>query len=197
MLSKLVTWIKTASPELDQWVNWVKVNGSRGLGAEIGLVRLVDGSVDLTQAIPLTDRNPNDKLPEIDFDAVDLSKIFLPKKQSTQTNVVSPDDVAKLKDELRIELKQLVTNQIGGIKLESSIFKAKVAVIEYALMVLSGRRGITDLKDALERQQDWKFMSNLGTKSNLEMKIQQVIELFDPLHRTESKLAPRIASATF
>ncbi|MBI2786020.1 MAG: hypothetical protein HYX60_06835 [Legionella longbeachae] len=136
LLNKLLSWVKNSPIELDQWVEWVKVNGSRGLGSEIGLVRRYSGEVDLKQAVPQDDRKKEDGLAEINFDKVNLSEIFLAKEKPIK-KLPLESEANELKELLSIDLQKLTMQQFTNHKLAKNIFQAKVTVIEFLTAVFS------------------------------------------------------------
>ncbi|KTD14545.1 hypothetical protein Lgra_0576 [Legionella gratiana] len=186
LLNRLVTWLKDAPPELDAWVEWVKVNGSRGLGSEIALVRLDNGDVDLRQAIPQGDRKPGDNIAEIDFDKIDLRKIFLPDLRSTMKEedialkMPSKHQIGPLIQLFSEELSRLVSQQLTEHRLEKEEFQAKTKIINLALAVLQGKTDVSVLLEEVNRDKKWLSVSSLGFKSKLEGMVQQVLELYAP-----------------
>jgi hypothetical protein len=180
LLNKLINWVKSAPPELDEWVAWVKVNGSQSFGASISDVRLVDGTVNLSTPIPKPTRKEKGRLSDIDFDEGALRSVFLPKSQTTAPSRATSETQGKLKEELGYELKQLVTQQMSINKLDQKVFQAKVKVIEIALSVLSGNSSKKDLVTAMNDNKEWNSVSMPGFKSRLEVEIQEVMDLLEP-----------------
>lgn len=186
LLNKLVTWLKTAPPQLDKWVDWVKVNGSRGLGAELALVRLSNGTVDLKQAMPQNDRKAGDKIAEINFDKVDLSKVFLPESQSVRKEkdlyflgMPSKKENEQLIQQLSFELSRLVSQQLTPEhQLEKEVFQAKTRIINIALGVLQGTKDVSVLLGEVSRDQLWLSTSSVGLKSKLEKLVGDVLDLY-------------------
>ncbi|CDZ76088.1 hypothetical protein BN59_00352 [Legionella massiliensis] len=200
LLNKLVEWVKNSPVELDAWVDWVKVNGSRGLGSEIALVRQANGDVDLRQAIPQGDRKPGEKIAEIDFDNVDLKKIFMPNDEEeifvapmVEQAVVdlAEEKVTRLRQELGDELNRLVRNQQSGEhRLDRSIFQDKVAVITQALSVLEGSSDINNLEEAVNSNQHWDYVSMPGLRSRLQEQVECLLEMFKPAVEYRSSSSP-------
>lgn len=177
LLDKLVTWIKTAPPELDKWVDWVKVNGSRGLGSEIGLVRTYSGTVDIRKAAPPTDRKPDDNIAQIDFDKVDMRKVFHPK----EPRVMKGDDAKDaLAGEFSRELDRIVSLQLTQHKVVPEVFKAKVDVINLALAVLQDKEKVSELEKMVEQDKVWLSTSPAALKSKLQVLVEAVFDLYVP-----------------
>jgi hypothetical protein len=184
LINKLLMWITTASPKLEEWVNWVSKNGSRGLGSEIAQVRQADGAVDLRQAVPQGDRDPKDKLAEIDFGKADLRTIFFPAAGATARGGVLrrvDEQIEILSRQLATELQQLVSDQVhGSFKLEKSVYRAKVAVIQEALDVLSGNSSLDKLLKTLEANVGWDSVPMPGMRSTLNTYVEQIFVLVGP-----------------
>lgn len=175
LINRLIRWVTTASPKLEEWVKWVSENGSRGLGSEIGQVRSLSGKIDLTRAVPPEDRASGSKIAEIDFDKVDLGKIFLPDSRKDHS-IASPKP-NRLIQKLSLEMQQLIFNQQGVFKLEKSVFQAKIAVINAAIDVLSDKAGLPALLNTIEENKNWDIVSWPKMNSKLKKYVEQVIEL--------------------
>ncbi|KTD75567.1 hypothetical protein [Legionella waltersii] len=189
LLSKLINWVKKSTPELDKWVAWVKVNGSQSFGSRISGVRLVDGTVNLSVLPPKPTSNTNGGFIDIDFGEAALKTVFLPKSTTVQLPSKTSERHESLKVELGHELKSLVDQQLTVNKLERSVFQAKVQVIEAALSVLAGKSSKKDLEAAMTKNKGWNSVSSTGFKSRLEVKIQEVIDLYTPEASLGTKLS--------
>ncbi|KTC98176.1 hypothetical protein [Legionella erythra] len=181
LLKKLVLWVKEAPPELEEWINWVRVNGSRGLGAEIGGVRSKTGQVDLSQAIPKEDRKASDNVAEIDFEKVDLRAVFYPHTPLSQAKGNETDaDTDLLMKQLNQYLQDLMKQRMSTPSQPVQPFKAKVQIIEMALSVLKGRANVKELIALASSSQEWKITGSGLKKSKLELLVGEVIDFKSP-----------------
>ncbi|KTD49404.1 hypothetical protein Lrub_0503 [Legionella rubrilucens] len=186
-LNKLVNWIKEAPPELEAWINWVRVNGSRGLGAEIGGVRSKSGQVDLSQAIPKEDRKASDNVAEIDFEKVDLREVFSPRSYSSKDEIeesqIDPD-AEVLIDQLNRYLLDTVNQRLISSSQPMEPFKSKIQIIELALSVLKNKDDVKKLISLSTSELEWKA-SSTGFKSKLENLIEDVIRIKSTTSQSE------------
>lgn len=173
LINKLINWVTKASPELEKWIEWVSINGSRGLGSEIALVRQADGQVDLKQAVQQGDRAANSGVSEIDFEKVNLKKLFLPKEKAD----VKHEENDRLKQELAAELKRLVL-QPKVDPIDKTTFEDKVRVINIALSVLAGKDTIQSLSTELKTNKGWQQVSMPHMKSALKEIVTNIFELY-------------------
>lgn len=175
LINKLLQWITTASPKLDEWVAWVSENGSRGLGSELAAVREADGTVNLGQAVPPDDRSKDSSVATIDFDKVDLRQIFLPGRDQNQAE--RNEQIVRLQQALSKELKLLVTNQQGLYKLDITTFKAKLQVIDAGLSFLSGDKPLSVLSEAIRKNDGWNSVAAPKMQSRLERYVEEIFSL--------------------
>lgn len=179
LLKKLLEWVKEAPPELEEWINWVRVNGSRGLGAEIGGVRSKTGQIDLSQAIPKDDREASDNVAEIDFERVDLRAVFYPhiplSQEITKGNETDAHSDILMK-QLNHYLQDIIKQRMGSPSQRVEPFKAKVQIIEMALSVLKDRTNVKELITLSSSSQEWKITTTVLQKSKLEVLIGEVIQ---------------------
>jgi hypothetical protein len=189
LLNRLLAWVQTAPPELEEWVDWVRVNGSRGLGSELAQVRQASGEVDLRQAVPQGDRSKDSKIAEIDFDNVDLQKIFMPKTKQLEPHEL--EAVRKVQGDLSNEMKRLIQNQNAG-SLPKELFQAKIAVIDTALAVLAGKANISTLLSTIEKNTGWDSVPlNSSIKSSLEKLVNDVFHLGVELNKSSTSTKGR------
>ncbi|MDX1838321.1 hypothetical protein DIZ81_10095 [Legionella taurinensis] len=193
-LQKLVTWIKEAPPELEAWINWVRVNGSRGLGAEIGGVRSKTGQVDISQAIPKEDRKASDNVAEIDFEKVDLREVFSPRshssKDETEESLIDTN-AEELMSQLNRYLQDIVKQRLVSSSQPIEPFKAKVQIVELALSVLKGKEDVKKLIILASSQVEWEATPP-GFKNKLESLIREVIRFKSPTPRDELVVHTRL-----
>ncbi|KTD22098.1 Uncharacterised protein [Legionella lansingensis] len=176
LLNRLLEWVQKAPPALDEWIKRVKVNGSRALGAELSQVRQENGAVDLRHAIPQGDRGKDSNIAEIDLDNVDLQKIFLPDVKTPSTGEL--EEIRQLKEHLSKEMKKIIQNQSSKNPFSKEVFQSKMAVIDTAFAVLSGKANLSALKCTIEKNKGWNSVSlQSSIKSSLEKSIEDVFSL--------------------
>ncbi len=183
LINKLVNWVSKASPKLEEWINWVSINGSRGLGSEIAQVRQASGAVDLRQAVPQGDRSKDSKIAEINFDKVNLQALFRPHvfNKEHKSNLINHPQAEKLRAKLTDEISRLTNEMISGQpKSDPLIYKEKIEVIEAALSLLHGKGNLADLVQAIEKNAHWNIASP-GMKSKLEKYVNETFSLIGPV----------------
>lgn len=177
LLVRLLEWVQNAPPQLDHWVQWVKVNGSRGLGSELAQVRQQSGSVDLRQAVPQGDRAPDANIAEIDFGNVNLKEIFIHEDERIvlQQNA---DQVEILKKRLAEEMNKLRSSHQASNKLPDEAKTAKISAIDGALALLAGQMNRLAFQHLLETNPGWnRIHSNSSKRSSLESIVNEILIL--------------------